>query len=200
MTTQRLLRRLWAHAPILFVAFAAIAIALAGPALQQALRYERDAILSGELWRLLTAHLVHLGPVHLALNLAGLVIVYGLFRASLTPLGWTLTLLVSALGTSLGLLAWNPEISWYVGLSGLLHGAFLAGALTELRHGRRFALVYIALLALKLLSEALWGPSPGTVNLIGGSVITAAHVYGALGGLVVALTTALLQYRTQPKK
>jgi len=191
-----MLYRLRPQAPVLIVALAVVAITLAGPAVQQALRYERDAILSGELWRLLTAHLVHLGPVHLALNLAGLIIVYVLFRTSLTPLGWTLTYLLAALSTSLGLLAWNPEIFWYVGLSGLLHGAFLAGALAELKRGRRFALAYITLLALKLLSEALWGPSSETANLIGGSVISAAHVYGALGGLAAAIGLPLLPRQT----
>ena len=37
--------------------------------LLDALEYQRSAILSGELWRLVTCNLVHLGPAHLLLDL-----------------------------------------------------------------------------------------------------------------------------------
>jgi len=38
--------------------------------------YERDAISQGGIWRLVTGHFTHIGPVHLALNLLGLLFIW----------------------------------------------------------------------------------------------------------------------------
>ena len=46
-------------------------LALGGERLRMLLQYDRAALAAGEWWRLVTAHLVHLGWDHLALNVAG---------------------------------------------------------------------------------------------------------------------------------
>ena len=195
MPASTLVRRLLPHWPAMLLAGAAVLVALLPATIQQLLRYERAAILAGEWWRLLTGHLVHLGPVHLALNLGGVVVVYGLFRSALTTTGWALALLLSALAATLGLLLWSPEVGWYVGLSGQLHGAFLAAALAAWKQQRPLAITAMALLVLKLLGELWFGPSTETSRLIGGHIIGAAHLYGALGGLVTTFATHLRRHR-----
>ena len=169
--------------PVLVVASAAIAIALAGPDTQASLRYERYAILDMEWWRLLTGNLVHLSTAHLALNLAGLGLISFLFRSRFDAWRWFAVLLACALSTSLGLLIFT-QVEWYVGLSGVLHGAYAAGALAEVRDGRRFGYVLLSLLSVKLLAELLLGPSASTAALIGGEVVVDAHLFGALGGFL----------------
>lgn len=169
--------------PVLVVASAAITIALAGPDTQASLRYERYAILDREWWRLLTGNLVHLGTAHLALNLAGLGLISFLFRPRFDAWRWFAVLLACALSTSLGLLIFT-QIEWYVGLSGVLHGAYAAGALAEVRGGRRFGYALLLLLGIKLLAELLLGASASTAVLIGGEVVVDAHLFGALGGLL----------------
>src|SRR5688572_32682494 len=57
---------------------ACVATELAGDAGRAALRYERAGVAAGELWRLLTGSMVHLGPRHLALNMAALVALWAL--------------------------------------------------------------------------------------------------------------------------
>lgn len=47
---------------------------LGGESVRGALRFERDAIAAGELWRLWTAHFVHLGWNHAWLNCAGVLL------------------------------------------------------------------------------------------------------------------------------
>jgi len=170
-------------APCILVAIATLAIAASGSSAADVLRFERGAVLRGELWRLLTGNLVHLGPTHLALNLAGLALVYGLFRKTLTARQWSAALLLSALTTTLGFLAFSPQVSWYVGLSGVLHGLFVAGTISLLQNGQRSAYAYLGLIGVKLAVELIEGSSPALSLLIRGDVIVVAHFYGAIGGL-----------------
>src|SRR5210317_1674528 len=54
----------------------ALALMLAGDSGREWLRFERAGIASGEAWRLVTGHFVHLGISHTILNLAGLILVW----------------------------------------------------------------------------------------------------------------------------
>src|SRR5690348_170160 len=61
---------------------------LAGDAGREALRYDRLGLAHGELWRLLTGHLVHLSFEHAALNSLGLVLMWALFARDYAPRQW----------------------------------------------------------------------------------------------------------------
>ncbi len=152
------------------------------------LRYDRAALADGELWRAVTGHLVHLGPRHLVLNLAGLVLVNALVGAHLRLAGWAVVFVVSAVTISAGLWLAVPTLKWYVGLSGVLHGLIVAGALSALTDPRErlFAVAVIAVIAGKLAWEQVVGPMPGTAAAAGGRVVVEAHLFGALGGLIGA--------------
>jgi len=165
----------------------AIAVMLAGRETIQLLRYDRSEILSGELWRLLTGHLTHLGWSHLWLNLAGLVLVWLLCAKALSQRLWWLVLALCALGCSLGLLLWDTDLQWYVGLSGVLHGLLVAGALAGWVRGRRDNGLLLGAVALKLLWEQWQGPLPGSEAVAGGHVVVDAHLFGAITGLLVAV-------------
>jgi rhomboid family GlyGly-CTERM serine protease len=147
------------------------------------LRYERAAVLDGEVWRLLTGHLVHLGWAHLAMNLAGLGLIWLLFGRVYSALQWTVLFVACALGISLGFMLFRPELVWYVGLSGVLHGLFVAGAVAGIFAGYRAEWLLLGLLVLKLFWEQYFGPLASTEQMIGGLVIVDAHLYGALIGL-----------------
>ena len=182
-----------ACAPCIVVAIAVLVIGAFGSSVADALRYERSAVLQGEFWRLVTGNLVHIGPTHLAMNLAGLALVCGMYPKTLTARQWSATLFICALTVTLGLLVFSPLIAWYVGLSGVLHGLFVAGALAQLRHGRRSAYVYLVLIGVKLALELVWGSSAEVSALIGGDVIVVAHLYGAIGGFT-GLAFSLRKY------
>jgi len=198
----------------LALAAPAAAAALGGEAARALLRYQRDAVLAGEWWRLLTAHLAHLGPSHLLLNLAGLALVWLLVGGALGPAAWGAVLLLSALAVSGGLLLLDPGLAWYVGLSGVLHGLLAAGAAARLlRPGgpqgssiqggsRAEGALLLALLAAKLAWEQTFGPLPGSAEAAGGPVVVDAHLYGAIGGGaaggLAVLAAALLLRRRAP--
>jgi len=179
------------HALPAVIAAASLIIMLSGEKGELWLRYDREAILAGEWWRLVTAHLCHLGWSHLAMNLAGLALIWALFHRFFTTGGWLAVTLVSALAVGLGLLAFNPEIQWYVGLSGVLHGLFLAGLLASLFAGYRLEWLLFLLVVAKLAWEQRYGALPGSADLAGGAVVVDAHFYGALAGSATALLLRL---------
>ncbi|MBL3555499.1 rhombosortase [Marinobacter sp. JB05H06] len=148
-----------------------------------ALEWSRPGIAAGEYWRLITGHWVHLGTNHLLLNLAGLLVTSLLFTRH-PPLAWWLSYLALApLVISAGLLLIAPELAWYRGFSGCLHGLLVFTALFNLRSDTRWSLIILGFIALKLLFENVLYPATGHNPLIGGSVVTQAHWLGALTGL-----------------
>lgn len=172
--------------PALVLASAALILAAGGQTARLALRYDRGAILDGEAWRLVTGHLVHLGWAHALLNVAGLVLVWILVGTSLAGVGWLIVSIGSVIAMGAGFMLLEPGLGWYVGLSGLLHGLFVAGALAMTLDGQRDGLVMLVLAMLKLAWEQFAGPLPLTADAAGGPVIVDAHLYGALGALVGA--------------
>jgi rhomboid family GlyGly-CTERM serine protease len=180
---------LWGIAFPLALAALITVVGLAGPDVWRWLRYEREAILAGQLWRLLTGHLVHLGWPHLFMNGVGLLVIGGLFGQVLRVRDWLLTCLTGALAISLGLLLLNPEIVWYVGLSGVLHGLIVTGAILQIRDGHKVEVLLLAAVIVKLLWEQFQGPLPGVETLVAGPVVVAAHLYGAVAGLAVGVFT-----------
>jgi rhomboid family GlyGly-CTERM serine protease len=169
------------------LAVVSAAAMVGGPDLMQHLRYERSGILSGEVWRMLTAHIAHLGWEHLALNIAGLALLWMMFARLLSIGRWAIVVAGSGLGVSAGLLAFNPELHWYVGMSGLLHGMFVAGAVAGIQAGYRFEWALLGLVAVKLAWERISGAATATEEIVGGSVVIDSHLYGAIAGLLVML-------------
>ena len=155
------------------------------------IRYDRNAIGNGELWRLLTGNFIHLGWGHLALNAAGLLAIGWLFAEDYSLRDWGMILLVCALATSVGLYLFNPEIYWCVGLSGALHGLYTAGAVAWLFEGAAIGAGLLAGGAAKIVYEQVTGALPFSESTVGGTVVTDAHLWGAIGGVVVALALGL---------
>jgi rhomboid family GlyGly-CTERM serine protease len=163
----------------LLACIAALLLPLAGgEPWRLALRYERVAVAAGQLWRLVTAHFVHLDTRHALLNVLGLVLLWALFARSWRPQQWLVATGASMLAIALGFWFLEPGLQWYVGASGVLHGLFALGCIAMLRDGDRAGFV-----AAKLAWEHWHGPLP----LEDGPVVTAAHLYGTLGGALAGL-------------
>jgi len=155
-----------------------------GDPLRFALGYDRAALAQGEWWRALTAHVVHIDPEHTALNGLGLVLMWALFARDYSPLRWLAIYLVASLAISAGLWFLDPEVPWYRGASGALHGVMAAGTLAHLRRRDLDAWILAAFIVAKLSWEQFAGAMPFQDA---GATIVDAHLYGALGGLGVAL-------------
>ena len=113
---------------------AATALLLAAtPGASTTLMLDRDAVNAGEAWRLLTGHLVHGGGYHLAWDVAALVVIGFLFESVLRRRLWSLLLLSAAI-VGAGVLLFEPTMTGYLGLSGVLNGLWVGGALLAARH------------------------------------------------------------------
>jgi len=169
-------------APFLALALACGLAAAAGPRGVAALAYVRASVLDGELWRLLTAHLVHAGAAHLGWNLAGLALVALAVGRELSAGRWAVAVLAVGLGASLGVLLLSPRTAAMAGLSALLHGLLATGAMSLLRRDRGAAFALLSALAAKLVAER-WDWWPAAVQL-GGAIAVDGHLWGALAGVV----------------
>jgi rhomboid family GlyGly-CTERM serine protease len=160
-----------------------------GETLRLAWRYQRDAIAAGEYWRLLTGHVVHLDATHALLNTLGLVLLWGLFARAWQPMQWLFAVAMSLLAIDLGFWFLAPQLDWYVGASGLLHGMFACGCIALLRQRDWVGALGAGIFIGKLAWEQKVGPLPFEE---GGTVVTIAHLYGAIGGFAAGLLMAAI--------
>ena len=155
--------------------------------------YRRSDILHEEYWRLITGNFVHLNWQHLSLNLAAwfLIWVYGVRVCGISA--WSLLLLLCAAGVGVGIFFGLPEIEEYSGLSGVLHGMFVAipGLHLLINRSDYSAWAILTAVIAKLISEEIQGASGITADWIGLMIIPEAHLYGALSGLLIIIATAL---------
>ncbi len=155
-------------------------VATLGTEYASLLEYRRS-LLWGEPWRLLTAHLVHVDGQHLLGNLVALCALQA-FLPTLQGFRRSLLLVTTcSLAVSLCLYLFSPEVDWFRGLSGVLHGLIVVGCFV---HWRRYPVMCTAafvLLGFKLVVEPML---PSTFNF---SVVHDAHRYGAVAGLMFAI-------------
>lgn len=170
------------------VAGAAVA-AFVHPAGFGALSYQREAVLAGEWWRVVTAHLTHASGTHLLWCTAAFLALGVPAEREMGP-AYGAFVAMSAAGVGAGLLAFTPRLTWYCGLSGIDTALFARllwqGARADWR--RRDALplalglLAAAGLAAKIAFEyangyAVFARTPGVPP------VPAAHLLGVLAGL-----------------
>jgi rhomboid family GlyGly-CTERM serine protease len=185
---QRVVRLLNCDAPygwaLLAVCALLVLLTLSGEAGRAWLRYDRAALAGGQLWRLVTAHLVHLDLHHVLLNCLGLTLMWMLFARDYPPRQWLVIVLGSMAAIDAGLALWDSTLRWYVGSSGALHGVMAAGTLAHLRRSERDGW----LLAAFLIGKLAWEQGVGALPLSGSDpVVVDAHLFGAVGGLAAAV-------------
>ncbi len=159
-----------------------------GRPLRAALLYARAPLAAGEVWRLVTAHIIHEDLRHALLNVGGLGLLWLLYRNAESTANWLLVIGITALSIDAGLYVAQPQVEWYLGASGVLHGIWAAGAIFSLAHSRLEGVVMLGALLGKLGLEQIFGPLSGTNDGLG--VVTVAHLYGALGGLSASALVA----------
>jgi rhomboid family GlyGly-CTERM serine protease len=168
---------------VVFVLLGALA-----PHVNPWIEYERAAVGGGQAWRLVTAHLAHLGLAHGVLNAAAWILVWRLGRGVVPAGQWAWLLAGSAGAVDAGLYLFSPGVEWYVGASGMLHGAFAGMAwLASRGTAPQFGRILLGVLAAKLIWEQVAGGTVGAAILGDAVTITAAHLYGAAGGMLTAM-------------
>lgn len=118
-----------------------IAVALASllasilPELSSLLIFDHNALVRGEIWRILTCHFVHFSTPHLTYNLLVFIVSgYIIEKNNYRQFGWLLFWLASAISISLFVL--KPNMVYYGGLSGVACGSLYYWALRGIKNGR----------------------------------------------------------------
>jgi len=162
------------------------------------LQYDRTAIFGGELWRLLTAHMIHFSLLHLLFN-----------TGAFTAAGWIIErrnypafgslLAVSALCISVVMLLWLPDMHYYGGLSGIVHAVLFYLALWEAvsdRESRNIARAFAWILLMKVTLEFFYGDT--LLTSLEPEVFVAvplSHVIGVAVAMTWFTMIALMQRR-----
>lgn len=150
-------------------------------------RYDRYLIETGQWYRLITANFVHLNEMHLLMNMLGVGLVVFFFSGHLKLQHWVSLIILSSVSVTLGLYLFNADVHRYVGMSGVLHGLFIAAAFAEMRRYPLSGWLLLIVLVLKLAWEQKYGAMPGSESMIKGNVVVDSHLYGAIAGLVFVI-------------
>lgn len=152
------------------------------------LRYDRAGLGNGEWWRLISGHLVHINLRHGLLNAAALILTVSLVAGRVAISEWLWLTVGSVVAVDAGLYWLSPEIAWHVGASGVLHGLFAGvGLLLAARSRDPLGGLLLLLLAGKLAFEQLSGGASPWMADANFTIVTEAHLYGAIGGLASAM-------------
>ena len=160
--------------------------------------YQRD-LMTGEPWRWWTAHWVHVGWRHYALNMLAFLSLPFIFP-QLQRQTLLLSLLVLPPFLSAGLYGLLPAVQAYAGLSGILHGIFVVAAIESLfiQRERKFAILVLVCIALKIGFEKWMGYSE-TAQLIQAPVLIESHQIGVLTGIIFILLKTVICYSKHKK-
>ncbi|MCH8500550.1 MAG: rhombosortase [Aliidiomarina sp.] len=153
--------------------------------LHEALSYQRELIAEGQWWRIMTGQLLHFEWRHLLLNVAGIWVMFLLFAEHAPAWRYAYVVIALTVLTGIGVYWLAPELQYYVGFSGVLYAIFAWGACHDIR--QRIKLGYLLLfgLVLKVSWEQFFGPLGNQAATE--SLAVAAHFYGVLSGITVAL-------------
>lgn len=146
--------------------------------------YQRDLINQGELWRIITSHFFHTNGNHFLLNALAVVMLWGLHGHFYTIKKYAIVFMISTLICSMGIHWFSPNIDQYVGLSGVLHGLFIWGAIEDIKAKERTGYLLLIGVILKIAHEQFYGASEDVASLIGANVAINAHLWGAIGGVL----------------
>lgn len=180
---------------IIFIISVVILSALAQLSLRfetDGLQFTREGIGDGQWWRFISGNFVHLSWRHFAMNVIALGAIFALYPNNLKAKTWAIVLIMCALAVTLGIWVFSPDIHWYVGMSGALHGLLATLIIVDyIEHKHGLNILLLLLVMAKLLWEGMMGPMPGSESSAGGPVVVQAHLYGFIGGLLIAIIMSI---------
>lgn len=176
-----------------------LALFLLPESLRFQLTFERELVTNGEYWRLLSGQFVHLSSGHLWLNIAGIWVMYLLYAEHAPTWRYPLVVAFLAFASNLGMYLFTPEIEAYVGFSGVLYGIFAWGAVIDIQKRVKLGWLLLIGVMLKVSWEYFVGPIELGVASVG-SLAVSAHFFGAVGGIILALTVSLTRVLMQLRR
>ena len=148
-------------------------------------------------YRIITAHLTHANVFHFTMNISALLIIGLLHSHYYKHWHWLVAFFILSVSISIGLYQFDRDIDIYYGLSGVLHGFIVIGAIADVLHKMRGGTILLYIVAIKLLAEQFSSPNFTLEILIESYIAINAHLIGAVIGVGLGL---MMPYLTQVKK
>jgi len=165
--------------------------------LSELLVYQRSLVTQGEIWRVFSGHFFHTNGFHFLLNAAAVVMLWALHGHFYTIKSYLIVFMVSAIICSIGIHWFSLDIEQYVGLSGVLHGIFIWGAIEDIKAKERTGYLLLLGVILKIAHEQYYGASEDVSDLIGANVAINAHLWGAIGGVIAVIILIIIKSPTK---
>lgn len=157
---------------------------LLGETMETTLEFSRTAITQGEYGRIFTGNFVHYGFAHLIMNLAAFILVGFSLLRDFSVKNYVALFIVCALFVGWGILLRNPDLFFYRGLSGILHGLIVAGLLLNKFRNPWFSYLCLGLVFAKIIHEHQANFHENQLQeLLPVMVAVDSHLYGAIAGL-----------------
>jgi len=171
-----------------------VALLVLGDGLFQPFRYERDSVLAGEWWRLITGPMLHFDTPHLAVNAAVILAWLYLFDEQEGVGAVLFRVLACTILSSLGMLLFSPGLHWMIGASAVTYALVGGSAFRAALEGPRpLGLILLAGLTVKLLAEQVWDLESWFAHFVDYAIVSEAHVYGVAAGLVFEAARILVR-------
>jgi len=180
---QHIQSRFW----FIIVAVIVSLLWLGGTELSNQLAFHRLLIIEGEFWRLISGHLVHSNTWHYLLNLASLTMIALLFGSLMSNINWSFAFLFCALFVSGCYLVLAPQYTSYVGLSAVLYGVIIVGALLDLKDNKLVAIILLLVVTGRVIWQQFDGPSEELAELVNNRVAVESHLFGIISGYLFGL-------------
>ena len=165
----------------------------------EALEFQRQSILSGQVWRFWTGHWVHAYTAHFFLNCAVALLLYFAFFTTIRSLELLVTGVLFSSLISGSLLLLMPELDWYNGLSGLLHAWVVYASIRKIQAGQAMYWLGVLLVWVKVSLETA-GVGSWSGGMLGSlNVIEQAHLIGTLIGTFAGIAMLVLSKKNSAK-
>jgi rhomboid family GlyGly-CTERM serine protease len=172
------------HLAFLLFCVALIALGMLPEVLVESLELQPLEPLS---YRWFSAHYVHLGAVHAWMNVGGSIVLWLLVVAFLPSRILIVLLLFLPFFISLGLTLGAENAMSYRGFSGAIYGFYAAGVIWYWWENRGFCFLIGLFLIGKIILEQMPNfDNTYLLSSIGGLVAVDSHLWGAVGGTVIA--------------
>lgn len=186
-------REVWNYFPALIIFLLSALFLLMDSDTNNLLRFDRELIQQGEYWRILSCNFIHTNWFHLLMNCIGFFVVSVIFKDYVKPLWMHFFCLGALILNTLLLFFWSPELYYYVGFSGALHGILFALSIASIRKEPLLAYAILFSFSLKILLEQTNGAPDSISKLIEANVAIDAHLWGALSGVLLGMGYLLYQ-------
>jgi len=152
------------------------------------LSYHRNIFFSQIYWQWITPSLVHANWNHWFLNIVNLFATIFIFYEAWSIKKILLLFTLFSLFISLGIHFFVLYINSYVGMSGILYGLTVYGALFTFFKQKLISILILIFITIKLIIPDVVNVFIGLEDILKGLyILTEAHVYGAILGLLFYL-------------